>query len=158
MNRNRRVRFTSPPSHLLSTGSRLRKRRTKVDRGPRFREEPRRLEERLRKKPTVECHFELTPCSSNPFFPAGRETPGFCTTSTFVCFWMNTRANISENSSGIKFDTPSKKNYKLLSHHLLFSFLNFSIVVLWNILFFFLYLFIISFNIERIIFLGSRKC
>ena len=92
MNRNRRVRFTSPPSHLLSTGSRLRKRRTKVDRGPRFREEPRRLEERLRKKPTVECHFELTPCSSNPFFPAGRKTPGFCTTCTFVCFSMSTRA------------------------------------------------------------------
>lgn len=92
MNRNRRVRFTSPPSHLLSTGSRLRKRRTKVDRGPRFREEPRRLEERLRKKPTVECHFELTPCSSNPFFPAGRKTSGFCTTCTFVCFSMSTRA------------------------------------------------------------------
>lgn len=88
MNRNRRVRFTSPPSHLLSTGSRLRKRRTKVDRGPRFTEEPRRLEERLRKKPTVECHFELTPCSSNPFFPAGRETPGFCTTLR-VCLFLN---------------------------------------------------------------------
>lgn len=154
MNRNRRVRFTSPPSHLLSTGSRLRKRRTKVDRGPRFREEPRRLEERLRKKPTVECHFELTPCSSNPFFPAGRKTPGFCTTCTFVCFSMSTRAirifpKILPESSSIQ--KRSINYYRTICH-----FINFSIVALSNISFLFS-LFIVYFDIARIIFLGSRK-
>lgn len=117
MNRNRRVRFTSPPSHLLSTGSRLRKRRTKVDRGPRFREEPRRLEERLRKKPTVECHFELTPCSSNPFFPEGKGNARLLHNfhSMFVCFSMSTRN--TNFRKFFKFDTPPKKKKKTINYY-----------------------------------------
>lgn len=74
MNRNRRVRFTSSPSHLLSTGSWLRKRRTKVDR-TRFRE-ARRLEERLYKKPRLNAILNLH-LVHQTLFPTSR-MPGFC--------------------------------------------------------------------------------
>lgn len=91
-----------------------------------------------------------------PLFPCRKENARLLH-NLHVCLFLNEHTrntNIPENSSGIEFDT--KKKHKLLSHDLSFSFVNFSIVALSNISFLFS-LFIVYFDIARIIFLGSRK-